>query len=156
MYNNQSSVDQKQAKLKSIVDYAAPLYMGETELSLNRLESVYMYINRLIRGGYTFMVNKVKICEQIKVDLPRMALAKTAVTYLHNHIRHKLCDSLTGKLVIPKRIASIMYTKRPQNGTYPASLDKIVNIYNKLPANVKTLRIGPFKRYLKKNDIKLN
>ena len=81
------------SKLKSILDYALPLYMGECELSKSRLESVYMHINRLIRGGYTYRVNKSKICNQIKVDLPRMAMAKTGVTYIHNHLKHKKCDS---------------------------------------------------------------
>ena len=39
------------------------------------------------------MMDKHKICKEIKEDFPMMAMSKTAVTFLHNHLRHKKCDS---------------------------------------------------------------
>ena len=48
------------SKLKSILDYGLPLYMGGSECTLNRLEATYMTINCIIHSGYTFRVNKTK------------------------------------------------------------------------------------------------
>ena len=42
----------------------------------------------------------------------------------------------------------------PQIGMCHASLDRIVELYNKLPANIKAMKIRPFKRYLKKDTVK--
>ena len=50
------------SKLRSILDYGLPLYMGENLQTQQKLESAYMTINRIIQGGLTFRVNKVKIC----------------------------------------------------------------------------------------------
>merc|ERR1711954_449300 len=53
------------SKLRSVLDYGIPLYMGETEGLKSKLESSYMTINRIIHGGLTFKVNNVKICKRI-------------------------------------------------------------------------------------------
>ena len=71
------------AKLRSIIDYGMPLMMGKNESMLQKIESVYMYINRIIQGGYNFRSNKTKVCKDIKVDLPRQLMCKAAVRYLH-------------------------------------------------------------------------
>ena len=58
------------SKLRSILDYGLPLYMGEAEGIRSNLESTYMTLNRIIHGGLTFKVSKVNICKQIKAELP--------------------------------------------------------------------------------------
>ena len=141
-------------KLTSILDYALPLYLGETEATMNRFEAAYMSIYRRIRGGYTFRVNRKTICKDINTDLPRMHIAKKAVTFIHKQLSHRSCHSLVDRLIIPKRIASMIHMRNPQNGIYPTSLDRGVSLYNKLSTDLKSKRIGPFKRHLKKNDIK--
>ena len=113
-----------------------------------------MLVNRITHGGYTFKVNKNTICETIKSDLPIQATCKTAVTFLHKHLLHRKCESLINRLAIPKRNASMIYVREPQNSTYTASIDKLVELYNKLPAKVKLMTIGSFKRYMRKNEIK--
>ena len=128
--------------------------MGQNAQVKSKMEAAYMLINCVVHGGYTYKVNKVTICEEIKADLPIQSMWKTAVTYLHKHLSHKKCHSLINQLVIPKRIASQIYIKRPKNSIYTASIDKITELYNKLPLKVKFMTIGSFKRYMRKNDIK--
>ena len=43
--------------------------------------------------------------------------------------------------------------RMPQAGIYPASIDRLVGLYNRLPQNVKTMNPPRFKRYLRKNDV---
>ena len=128
--------------------------MGENEQVRSKLEAAYMLVNQIIHGGYTYKVNKIKICAEIKSDMPIQMMTKATVTYMHKHLKHKKCHSFINQLVIPKRIASQIYVKRPQNGIYTASIDKITELYNKLPLEVKSMNIGPFKKYLQKHDIK--
>ena len=104
-----------------------------------------MLLNRIIHAGYTYRVNKVKICTEIKADLSVQLMCKTAVSYLHKHLLHKECSSLMNQLVVPKRKASQIYVKQPQNSIYMASIDKITDLYNKLPVEVKSMKMGPFK-----------
>ena len=73
--------------------------------------------------------------------------------YIHKHIYKRKCPAIIDELIIPKRVASIIYMKNPQNGIYPASLDRLVNIYNKLPQDVKNKNPSQFKRYLLKHDV---
>ena len=128
--------------------------MGENLQVQGKLEATYMMINRIIHGGYTYKVNKTSICEQIKTDLPLQATCKTAVTFVHKHLLHRKCHSLINRLAIPKRLASLIYIREPQNSIYAASTDRLIELYNKLPAKVKGMTIGSFKRYMRKNDIK--
>ena len=81
-------------------------------------------------------------------------MAKMAVKYLHKHITAGKCESVLSQLIVPKRKASSVFVKQPQLGNYHTSLDKIVEIYNLLPASAKAKQMGPFKRYLTKNTIK--
>ena len=131
-----------------------PLMMGETEHMLQKIESVYMYVNRIIQGGYNFRSNKTKVCQDIKVDLPRQMMCKAAVRFLHKHLINRKCDSILNKMIIPKRKISMIHLRKPQSGQYHGSLDKVVDLYNKLPAKVKTMTIRQFKKYMKNNDIK--
>ena len=142
------------SKLRSILDYGLPLYMGENENTKSRLEAAYMLVNKIIHGGYTFKINNKKICSEAKVEMPRMHMSKTAVTFIHKQLSHQKCKSIVEKLKIPKRKISHIYVRNPQNGTYPASLDRLVELYNKLPPETKTKTMGQFKSYLRKNDIK--
>ena len=77
------------SKLKSILDYGLPLYLGESNATTSKMEATYMSINCIIHWNYTFRVNKVKICNDFKSDPPKQSMAKTAVTYLHKHMLHK-------------------------------------------------------------------
>ena len=81
-------------------------------------------------------------------------MCKTAVTYLQTHLIHRKCNAIIDRLVIPKRKSSTIYVRDPKIWMCHASLDRIVELYNKLPANVKAMKIWPFKRYLKKNTVK--
>ena len=101
------------SKLKSILDYGLPLFMGENAQVRAKLEAAYMLINRVIHGGYTFRVNKTTICDEIKTDMPLQSICKTAATFLHKHLTHRKCDSLINQLVIPKKIASHIYVRNP-------------------------------------------
>ena len=142
------------SKLRSILDYGLPLYMGETEEVRSKLESSYMTLKRIIHGGLTFKVSKVKICDYIKEEPPEKHILKVAAKYIHTHLHFRKSSALIEELILPKRSASIIYMKNPQIGTYSASLDKLVNIYNMLPQNAKTMNPAKFKRYLKKNEVK--
>ena len=64
------------------------------------------------------------------------------------------CPALLEKMLIPKRNATKIYMKNPQTGIYPASIDRLVGIYNGLSQNVKNMNPARFKRHLLKNDIK--
>ena len=89
--SSMNNADQKiivNAKLKSILDYGLPLFMGKNSQVRSKLEAAYMLVNRITHGGYTFKVNKNSICETIKSDLPNQAICKTAVTFLHKHLLH--------------------------------------------------------------------
>ena len=108
----------------------------------------------IIHGGYTFKVNNKKICREAQVELPPMHMSKAAVSFMHKQLHHQKCISIVEKLKIPKRKTSHIYVRNPQNGTYPASLDKLVDLYNKLSPEGKTKTLGQFKHYLCKNDIK--
>ena len=48
----------------------------------------------------------------------------------------------------------MIHLRKPQSGQYHASIDKVVDLYNKLPAKVKAMSIGLFKKYMKSNEIK--
>ena len=113
-----------------------------------------MTMNRIIRGGMCFRVSKEKICAEIKVDLPQQHMLKTAASYIHKHLQHQKCYSLTDQLIIPKRKVSLLYVKKPQIGIYNASLDKIIELYNRLPPNVRVMTMRQFKIYLLKNKVK--
>ena len=102
------------------------------------------------------MTNKTKICKEIKVDMPQTHMRKTAALFTHKHIKHRKCPALLNQMVIPKRTASWIYMKKPQMGVYSASLDKCVDLYNRIPTNVQEMTIRQFRKYYKKNDIKLN
>ena len=128
--------------------------MGENQQTQQKLEAAYMTVNRIIPGGLTFKVNKVKICREIQVDLPQQHMFKMAALYLHKHLSHRKCKSLVNQLIIPKRVASTIYVKKPQIGMYNASLDKCVENYNRIPSNVKSMTHRQFKKYYKKNSIK--
>ena len=80
-------------------------------------------------------------------------MLKVAVQYLHKHLNHKKCNALIDELIIPKRSTSHIYVKKPQYGTYTASLDRIVEIYNQLPASAKLMTTRQFKKYRKKNEV---
>ena len=65
--NVMSQTDRKvvvNSKLRSILDYGVPLYMGETEGLKHKLEASYMTINRIIHGGLTFKVNNLKFAKE--------------------------------------------------------------------------------------------
>ena len=81
-------------------------------------------------------------------------MAKTAIKYLHKHINAGKCESVLSQLNVQNTKASFFFIKQPQLGNYHTSLDKIVEIYNLLPASAKAKQMGPFKRYLTKNTIK--
>ena len=117
---------------------------------------VYMMVNKIIRGGINFQVSKVKICREVKVDLPNQHMTKTAALYMHKHLTHRKCDSIINQLIIPKHKVSHIYVKNPQLGIYNASLDRCVELYNRLPTQVKAMTIAQFKCYTKKNDLKTN
>lgn len=88
------------------------------------------------------------------MDIPHQHMTKTAAIYMHKHLTHRKCASIVNQLIIPKRKASHIYVKNPQQGIYNASLDKCVDLYNRLPTQVKEMTIPQFKRYTKKNDLK--
>ena len=71
-----------------------------------------------------------------------------------NHITVGKCESVFSQLIVQKRKDSIVFVKQPQLHNYHTSLDKIVEIYNLLPASAKAKQMGPFKRYLTENKIK--
>ena len=96
---------------------------------------------------------KTQICKDIKVDLPKMWMKKAAATFLHKHLTTAKCHDLILQLKIPKRIASPIFVRDPQLGNYNCSLDRIVEVYNSLPLDIKAKKVMPFKRYLKKHDI---
>ena len=131
-----------------------PLFMGENEGVFQKVESAYMNINRLILGGNNWMTNKTKICSEIKVDPPRQLICKAALRFIHKHLIKKTCGAIINQLSIPKRSVSMIYVKDPQSGTYHASIDRIIEVYNKLPTKVKEMSIGQFKKYLQKNEVK--
>ena len=144
------------SKLRSILDYGTPLYMGETEGLRSKLESSHMTLNRIIHGDLTFKVSNVKICKRIGCELPDKYIHKISARYIQKHLYHRQCPALIDKLVIPKRDASIIYMRKPQLGVYPASLDKLIMLYNKLPIETKSMKPQKFKRYLLKNDLNKN
>ena len=127
--------------------------MGESQQTVQRLESLYMTINRIIRGGLTFKVNSVKICKEIKVNLPLQHIRKVSAQYIHKHLKTKKCTALLDELIIPKREISHIYVKQPQMTTYCASLDKSIEMYNLLPAKTKVMTGKQFKKYCKKNNV---
>ena len=141
------------AKLRSIIDYALPLFMGESEAIKAKVESTYMLVNRLIHGKCGYMTAKTKICKDIKSDMPNMWMRKTAAKFMHKQITSAKCDDLLMQLKIPKRKASPIYVKDPQLGNYNCSLEKMVEIYNSLPVDLKAKKVVPLKRHLKKHDI---
>ena len=118
------------SKLWSILDYGLPLYMGESLQVREKLEAAFMTVNRLIKGGWNFKVSKVKICAEIKVDMPNQHMHKTVALYMHKHLLHRKCHAFVNQLIIPKRMASSIYVKKPQVGIYNASLDKCTENYN--------------------------
>merc|ERR1711954_419542 len=144
------------AKLRSILDYGTPLFISETEGTKSKLEAAHMTLNRIIHGGLTFKVNNVKICKHIGSQLPSKYMHKISARYIHKHLFKKQCPSVIEKLIIPKRDASIIYMKNPQLGVYPASLDKLILMYNKLPLATKSMKPQKFKKYLVKNDLNQN
>ena len=115
---------------------------------ISKVEATYMTLNRIIHGGWTFRTNKTKICNEIEVDLPKQNLYKTAVKFLHKHLTTRKCESILNQMIIPKRKVSTIYMKQPQLGQYHGALDKIVEVYNKLPPQVRCMKIGAFKKYL--------
>ena len=139
--------------MRSVLDYGLPLYMGETEGLRSRLEASYMTLNRIIHGGATFKVSKINICKKVKCDLPSKHILKTSARFIQKHIYLKKCPAILEKLVIPKREASIIYMRKPQMGVYPASLDKLIQLYNSLPLTQKSMKPERYKRYLKKHDL---
>ena len=70
------------------MDYGMLLFVGETEYVLQKIEATYMTVNRIIQGGYTYHTNKSKICKVIEVDLPRQAMCKASVKFIHKHLLH--------------------------------------------------------------------
>ena len=145
-----------EAKLKSIIDYGVPLFQGENQMIMNKLEATYMSVNRIIRGGLTYKVSKVKICKDIKSDLPAKHIRNATLNFIHKHLHHRKCSALIDQLWIPKRKSSPIFVRNPQNGVYHGSIDRIIDMYNNLPTEAKSLRPGPFKRYMKKKDKKHN
>ena len=143
-----------ESKLKSILDYGVPLFQSENQMTMNKLEASYMTVNRIIRGGLTYKVSKVKICNDIKCDLPAKHIRKASLSFIHKHLTHRKCSALIDQLIIQKRKSSPIFVSKPQNGIYHGLLDRIIEMYNCLPTEAKTLRPGPFKRYLKKKDKK--
>ena len=81
-------------------------------------------------------------------------LMKTAPKFIHNHIKKGKCEAILEQLIIPKHTASKVYVKKPQNGIYHGSIDKIIELYNKLPATVRAMSVGQFKKYIKRNPVK--
>ena len=142
-----------ESKLRSILDYGLPLYMGESEATRNRLRASFMTLNRIIHGGITFKVNSNTICKRIKVKHPEKHITNTAAQFIQKQLFHKKCPALTSKMLIPKRNAGHIYMRMPQAWIYPSSIDKLVGIHNRLPQNLKTMNPPWFKRYLRKNDI---
>merc|ERR1711954_50654 len=125
------------SKLRSVVDYGLPLFMGENLDIRDKLESTYMTIKRIIHGGLTFRVRKTDICRKIKEETPDKHILKVSTKFIHKHLHHRKCQSLMNELIIPKRSASIIYLKNPLISTYPGSLDRIIQIFNKQPQKVK-------------------
>ena len=115
-----------------------------------------MTINKIIHGDNNYRVSKVKICQEVKVDMPAQHMLKKAPIYMHKDLTHRKCNAIVNQLIIPKRKASCLYVKKPQTGTYNASLDKCVDLYSWIPTNVQEMTIAQFKRYYKKNDMKPN
>ena len=142
------------SKIKSRIHYGLPLYLGENESVLQKIESTYMFINRIILGGYNWRTNKTKVCNEIKVDLPRQSMCKASVRFMHKHIHNQKCKAILDQLVIPRRKISMIHVRKPQAGQYHASIDRLVELYNKLPPKVKPMSMGQLKKYLKNNDIK--
>ena len=89
------------------------------------------------------------------MDLPKQNLYKTAVKFLHKHLTTRKCESILNQMIIPKRKVSTIYMKQPQLGQNHGALDKIVEVYNKLPPQVRCMKIGAFKKYLSRNPIKI-
>ena len=112
-----------------------------------------MTLNRIIHGGVTFKVSKVNICKKVKCELPSKHILKTSARFIHKHLYMKKCPAILDKLVIPKREVSIIYMRKPQMGVYPASLDKLIQLYNSLPLTIKSMKPTKLKRYLIKNDL---
>ena len=73
-------------KLRSIIDYGLPLFMGETEAVKSKIEGAYMLVNRIIHGQNKFMTSKTKICCEIKADLPKMWMKKRSHQLRLHHI----------------------------------------------------------------------
>ena len=45
------------AKVKSMIDYGVPLFLGESQSTIQKVEAIYMTINRIIQGGLNFRTN---------------------------------------------------------------------------------------------------
>ena len=97
------------AKLKSILDYGVPLFQGENQMTMNKLEASYMTINRIIRRGLTYKVSRVKICNDIKCDLPAKHIRKASLSFIHKHLTHRKCSALMDQLMIPKGKSSPIF-----------------------------------------------
>ena len=142
------------SKINFFIFQGLPLYLGENENILQKVESTIMMVNRQIHGWNNFHLNKECICKEICVDIPRQEILKTGLKFPHKAILHKKYESILEQLIIPTRAASKIYMKNLQKGNYNSSLDIIiVDYYNKLPPTVKTMTIRQFNRYLAKHTV---
>ena len=70
------------SKLRSILDYGLPLYLGETESLRSKLQAAYMTINRIVHGGLTFKTSNKNICKKVKCEMPEKYVQKMSESAL--------------------------------------------------------------------------
>ena len=141
------------SKLRSIALYCSPLFFNESTHCKKRLESVLMTINKRIYNRNTYMTKYKDICHDIQEDEPKQLLLKTNTKFICKLMTECKVDQLLNLMIINVRLGSKVYMADPHKQGLKAAIIRLVQLYNALPLELKSLNQQRLKQKLTKFDV---
>ena len=145
------------AYLFSLINYGAPLMYNSCGYVKDKMHSLHMICSRFSRGNYGFRVSCRTICRDIGKKPSNEEFEDNCFKFAHHIIYHQLPKSIISKIKLPRTrsTANIGLRKYPKNKKFKSTwINKIPEVYNCIPDNLRRVKPHIFKKKLKKITIR--
>ena len=144
------------AKIRGQINMYLPLFLNQTQQVQNQCEVMLMRINKMIDGQKYFRTENEKICNRIKMPLPKQEIVNSSAKFIQKLIHDRKTPAIMERITRTKRVTSKFYHIYPKKKIYKTPLEVLINLYNQISNELKHEKPKTFKRKLKKEKIDYN
>ena len=99
------------------------------------------------------MVKYKNICQDIEVDEPKQLILKQNTKFICKLMSERKVDQLLNLMLINPRLGTKVYMADPHKPSSKAAIIRLIQLYNALPLELKSLNQPRLRCKLKKFDV---